>query len=84
MGYSLNHLVAMVTNNKIDPSHSVYQNYHRNTMACDTDESHFLNLESEDLDHLESLADSYFNTQENEEEISDSDSDSSSADNIQR
>ena len=34
-------------------------------MKCDTDESHFLNLESEDLpvDRLESLADSYFSTQ---------------------
>ena len=49
-------------------------------MECDTDESHFLNLESEDLDRLESLADSYFSTQENEEETSDSDSDSSSDD----
>ena len=64
MGYSLNHLVAMVTNNKTDLSHSVYQNYHRNIMECDTDESHFLNLESEDLDRLESLADSYFCTRE--------------------
>jgi len=84
MGYSLNHLVAMVTNNKTDLSHSVYQNYHRNTVECDTDESHFLNLESEDLDRLESLADSYFSTRENEEETSDSDSDSSSGDNIRR
>ena len=49
-------------------------------MECDTDESHFLNLESEDLDRLESLADSYFSTQENEEETSDSDSNSSSDD----
>ena len=49
-------------------------------MECDTDESHFLNLESEDLDRLESLADSYFSTRENEEETSDSDSDSSSDD----
>ena len=77
MGYSLNHLVAMVTNNKTDLSHSVYQNYHRNIMECDTDES-------EDLDRLESLADSYFSTRENEEETSDSDSDSSSGDNIRR
>ena len=61
MGYSLNHLVIMVTNNKTNLSHSVYQNYHRN-MECDTDESHFLNLESEDLDRLESLADSYLST----------------------
>ena len=76
-------LVAMVTNNKTDLSDSVYQNYHRNMMECDTDESHFLNLESEDLDRLESLADSYFSTRENEEETSDSDSDSSSGDNIQ-
>ena len=60
MGYSLNHLVAMVTTNKTDLSHSVYQNYHRNMMECDTDESPFLNLESEDLDRLESLADSHF------------------------
>ena len=44
MGYSLNHLVAMVTNNKADLSDSVYQNYHRNIMECDTDESHFLNF----------------------------------------
>ena len=84
MGYSLNHLVAMVTNNKTDLSHSVYQNYHRNIMECDTDESNFLNLESEDLDRLESLADSYFCTRENEEETSDSDSDSKSGDNIRR
>ena len=49
-------------------------------MECDTEESHFLNLQSEDLDRLESLADSYFSTRENEEEISDSDSDSSSDD----
>ena len=73
MGYSLNHLVAMVTNNKTDLSHSVYQNYHINIMECDSDESHFLNLESEDLDRLESLADSYFCTRENKEETSDSD-----------
>ena len=53
-------------------------------MECDTDESHFLNLESEDLDHLESFADSYFITRENEEETSDSDSDSSSGNNIRR
>ena len=50
MGYPLNHLVAMVTNKKTGLSHSVYQNCHRNIMECDTDESHFLNLESEDLD----------------------------------
>ena len=43
MGYSLNHLVAMGTNNKTDLSHSGYQNYQRNIMECDTDESHFLN-----------------------------------------
>lgn len=49
-------------------------------MECDTEESHFLNLHSEDLDGLESLADSYFSTWENEEETSDSDSDSSSDD----
>ena len=71
----------MLTNNKTDLSHSVYQNYHRNIMECDTDESH---LESEDLDRLESLDDSYFSTQENEEETSDSNSDSSSGDNIRR
>ena len=81
MGYSLNHLVAMVTNNKTDLSHSVYQNYHRN-MECDTDESDFLNLELEDLDRLESLADSYFSTRENEDETSDFDS--SSGDNVRR
>ena len=80
MGYSLNNLVAMVTNNKTGLSHSVYQNYHRNITECDRDESHFLNLESEDLDRLESLADSYFRTRENEEETSDNDSDSSSDD----
>lgn len=49
-------------------------------MECDTEESLFLNLQSEDLDHLESLADSYFSTRENEEETSDSNSDSSSDD----
>ena len=70
MGYSLDHLAVMVTNNKTDLSHSVYQNYHRNIMECDTDESHFLNLELEDLDRLESLADSNFSTRENEEETS--------------
>ena len=53
-------------------------------MECDTDESHFLNLELEDLDRLESLADSYFSTREKEEETSDSDSDSSSGDNVRR
>ena len=68
----------MVTTNKTDLSHSVYQNYHRNIMECDTDESNW----KEDLDRLESLADSYFSTRENEEETSDSDSDSSSGDNI--
>ena len=60
----------------------VYQNYHRNIMECDTDESHFWNLELEDLDRLESLADSYLSTRENEEETSDSDTDSSSGDNV--
>ena len=75
MGYPLNNLVAMVTNNKTGLSHSVYQNYYRYIMECARDESHFLNL-----DRLESLADSYFRTQENEEETSDNDSDSSSDD----
>ena len=70
----------MVTNNKTGLSHSVYQNYHSYIMECARDESHFLNLELEDLDRLESLADSYFRTQENEEKTSDNDSDSSSDD----
>ena len=81
MGYPLNNLVAMVANNKTGFSHSDYQNQnHRNIMQCDRHESHFLTLESEDLDRLESLADSYFSTRKNEEETSDTDSDSSSDD----
>ena len=49
-------------------------------MECHTEESCFLNLQSEDLNRLESLADSYFSTQENEEETSDSDSSSDDKD----
>ena len=82
MGYPLNHLVVMVTNNNTGRLFNECErpNDHRNIMECNTDESYFLNLESEDLDRLESLADSYFSTRENEEVTSDSDSDSSSDD----
>ena len=82
MDYPLNHLVVMVTNINTGRLFNECErpNDHRNIMECNTDESYFLNLESEDLDRLESLADSYFSTRENEEVTSDSDSDSSSDD----
>jgi len=49
-------------------------------MECSTDEYLCLNLESEDLDCLGNLTNSYFSARENEEESFDSDSDNSSSD----
>lgn len=49
-------------------------------MDCATDEYHCLNLESEDLDRLGNVTNSYFSSRENEEESFDSDSDNSSSD----
>ena len=49
-------------------------------MDCATDKYHCLNLESEDLDRLGNVTNSYFSSRENEEESFDSDSDNSSSD----
>ena len=49
-------------------------------MACNTSESHCLNLASEDLHRLESVAEIYFSARENEEDDVDSASDFSGSD----